>query len=137
MARSGRRRGTNDTANTNVLPPAFSIRQLSLFPLTEIEDRRRHDPDGYYRPAKDLMGRIAPLSVSADRRKPSKYQYSLKKSYPSLFEPTFQTFKYPRKVLICMRRKARKEVLHAFKKTGRRGQRKPRRNWYSSISCRS
>lgn len=46
-------------------------------------------------------------------------------------------FQHPWQVMICIRRKQRKEVLHAFKKTGSGGgkQRRPRRNFWSEVRC--
>lgn len=45
-------------------------------------------------------------------------------------------FSLPRRIEACIRRQARKEVLHAKRKTGKAGQRKPSRNFWSAISCR-
>lgn len=45
-------------------------------------------------------------------------------------------FHTPQRVALCVRRKARREVLHANRQAGRRGLRPPRRNAWSSISCR-
>lgn len=45
-------------------------------------------------------------------------------------------FGQPDRVLVCVRRSRRREVLHALNLTGRRGQRKPRFNSQSSISCK-
>lgn len=45
-------------------------------------------------------------------------------------------FSSPRRILICVRRGIRKQVLHALKKTGKRGQRRPRFNAFSRISCK-
>ena len=45
-------------------------------------------------------------------------------------------FSSPPSVAICVRRKQRREVMFALKKSGKRGQRRPRRSWYSSIKCR-
>lgn len=131
MARSGGRRGTKDTTN-RMLPPSLSTKQLDLFRPIVADDRRFHHPDGLYRPAKDVLGNVPRVVV---RRKSDKYQYSLKKSFPALYEPDFQAFAVPDRVLICVRRKRRKEVLHALKKTGKGGQKRPRRNWYSDVTC--
>lgn len=44
-------------------------------------------------------------------------------------------FKIPNQVMICVRRKTRKEVMHAKRHAGKGGHRKPRRNFWSRISC--
>lgn len=54
----------------------------------------------------------------------------------ALHTPGTLSFAAPDKVLVCVRRRRRKEVLFAKNKAGKRGQRKPRRNYWSSISCR-
>jgi len=41
----------------------------------------------------------------------------------------------PLKPLICAKRQIRKEVLHAFKKTGKSGQKRPRYTEHSDIHC--
>lgn len=43
----------------------------------------------------------------------------------------------PNKVIMCVRRQQRKEVLHALRKTGRgQARRKPRRTWRSDVHCK-
>lgn len=49
-------------------------------------------------------------------------------------------FDDPRRVMICVRRQRRKEVMHALRFAGGRGRRRttfrqPRRNYYSGIDC--
>jgi len=46
------------------------------------------------------------------------------------------SFAQPRQVTICLRRKVRKEVMHALNHAGKGGrQRKRRRNFWSDVSC--
>lgn len=45
-------------------------------------------------------------------------------------------FNVPRRIEMCIRRAVRARVLHARRKTGKVGQRRPRRNFWSAISCR-
>lgn len=52
-----------------------------------------------------------------------------------LFRPTIQlSFMHPKFTAICHRRRARREVMHAFGKAGGRT-RKPRRNLNSNVWC--
>lgn len=100
-------------------------------PLTLFEDRRLHHPEQAQRPALSFRGAKHTLSVTTNTPK----------KIIGRFGDRSQTkgtviFSAPKSVLVCVRRKTRKEVLHAFKKTGRAGQKKPRRNWLSSISCK-
>lgn len=46
------------------------------------------------------------------------------------------TFESPKTAMVCVRRQERRQVLHAFKKTGRGGGRKPRWNFNSNIRCK-
>lgn len=47
------------------------------------------------------------------------------------------SFRSPKFVAVCVRRNARKEVLHALGKTGKGGgfKKKPRRNYWSNVRC--
>lgn len=96
--------------------PVFTT-QLSL-PLTEVEDRRVFHPSGPVRPALNRNGRQHQLKASG-----------------TLYHPR-AGFQDEHRVLVCVRRKQREEVLHAKRKTGKKGQRKPRFNYYSSITCK-
>lgn len=44
-------------------------------------------------------------------------------------------FDSPHRVIICLRRKIRKHVLHALGKTGKGGQKRPIRTQYSKFHC--
>lgn len=138
--RSKRGRGNYPTANPRLplsqTPPLATMRarQISLFPdLTEIEDRRRWHPLGAHAPAAGLSKPRHRLKMS-EPLPPNRDPFgdTLRKRGSS---PTI-AFSVPTPVAICVRRKQRKEVLHALKKTGKTGQKRPRRSYYSSISCR-
>lgn len=91
--------------------------------LTEIEDRRSHHPLGVHRPARQDTGHpVKPHKVA----KPTKFRQ---------LSAGFQ-FAQPERTLICVRRKQRKEVLFAKRKTGKGvRRRRPRRTWLSNIGC--
>lgn len=120
-------RGTPRTANLRLplayqqffpRPQVFAF-QPSL-PFTEIEDRRVFHPSGPVRPALNKNGR----------------QHTLKASgAPALFSPRVG-FEDAQRVLVCVRRKTRKEVLHARRKTGKKGQKSPNFNFLSSLTCK-
>lgn len=98
--------------------------------LTAISDRRRFHPDGEARPAP---------SFKKSRHRLTERSYNRPKAGKKYKTQSFVTkigFEEPEKVLVCVRRKIREEVLHAFKKTGRRGQKRKKFNFYSSISCK-
>jgi len=98
-------------------------------PLRGVEDRREYHPLGPVRPAKTLSGHsVKPVQVKKMKKMP--------RGKTRLFLSPKVQFEAPLKTVICVRRKRRKEVLHALKKTGGgRGRKPPRRNWYSDVSC--
>lgn len=143
MARSKkRRRDTSDIATRSV---PLSVNRLvprpvlSLEPgfrraralLSEIEDRRTYHPDGPRRPARSFLRsrhRLTDLNKKAPRSRANRTALSNVSGRLA--------FQGPENVLVCVRRNMRRQVMFAKKKTGRRGQRPPRRNWFSSISCK-
>lgn len=133
-SKSRKRRDNSSIANRR-LPLSFSRPLLSPFPLIEIEDRRQWHPEGEYAPARSFSRSRHRLTLPRQRRQITR-KSSLQKVFYSQV-PSVVSFYEPLKVLICVRRSIRKEVLHALNKTGRRGQKRPRYNFYSSISCRS
>lgn len=132
----GRRRGRRQIALTPVerdvftpslTRPARLLRQVATpHDMGPIEDRRSYHPLDFFRPARTWSGQDAPPSV------PSKTP----RNKPRAFLARGLSFSVPPEVLVCVRRKQRKEVLHAFKKVGRgRGGGRKRRNWWSNIGC--
>lgn len=127
------RRDIPRIAKTRVLPPS-TIRFSPTLPLTLFEDRRQWHPMVDHRPALTFTSR--PHTLRAVEKKPTQRQS--KYGLPALSQTKATiAFGLPDKVLVCVRRKRRKEVIFAKNKAGRSGQRKPRRNWLSAISCRS
>lgn len=93
--------------------------QLNLF---EIEDRRTYHPKAEKRAARSFTR--------------AQHQLVVAPSTPKVAYPSAQVaFQAPDNVLVCVRRQRRKEVLHALQKAGKRGQKRPRRSYYSSIKC--
>lgn len=120
------RREVSSFANQR-LPTSLSVQsaQLDLIDfLRSIEDRRTYDPSGHVS-ARSFTTPHHTL-VPATTHHP----YTNKKTIPSGV-----AFKHPEEVLVCVRRKQRKEVLHAFNKTGKSGQRRPRRSRFSDVHC--
>lgn len=130
--RKRERRASADLKNLNrpltvrLLRPLPAPARFSQSPRQAVEDRRSHHPLGFFRPARQWSGHpVKPHVVS----KPTRHRAQL---------PFGLRFAVPQKTLICVRRKTRKEVLHALHKVGkgRSGFRKKRsRNFYSRISC--
>lgn len=94
-------------------------------PLSVYEDRRGYHPSGVFRPAlgtSRLAGRVKRSVVSDAFGKMVRDQLR---------------FTLPEKVVICARRKMRREVLFAERRTkSGAGARFRARNYYSDVSCR-
>jgi len=90
-------------------PLSLSVRSL--------EDRRLFHPERFRRPAASVL--------RTDR--------SVREVFRG--KRAVMMFSVPKRVSICVRRKERREVLFAKGKGGG-GKRHPRRNYWSSVSCR-
>lgn len=104
---------TNDTLRS--LPNRSPL----PFDLSVIEDLRQ------FHPRPDLVS-PRPLLTFPKPRVVARQAYK---------KPTVLGFDVPANVLVCVRRKMRKEVLHAFNKAGKGGQKRPRRNRFSDLRC--
>lgn len=89
-------------------------------PLSLLEDRRRYHPAGPLRRPLALPQRAAQVVVRRNRS----FRY-----------PDVLRFEAPRRVVMCVRRKERREVIFAKRKFSGSGSPK-HRNYWSSISCR-
>lgn len=145
-ARAGRDHSQNYRSLTVTLPPPLPSPRLSpKAPLLEVEDRRQFHFDSAQRSAKTVLGTPAAIKVS-DAPRPGRNVPSSKKSVraqsnrygPNVHSQTKGklVFAEPDRVVVCVRRQRRKEVLFAKKRAGKSGLRKPRFNWMSKISCR-
>lgn len=124
MAR-GRRRVVSFNTNRRLLPSVYTPRRnLGVF-----EDRRFFHPEAPYAPARSFSKTRHRIVYPTPVRRVKRSAQNI--SYPS----PHVVFANSPKVLICVRRKIRKEVLHAYRKTGKVGQKRPRRNFYSDIHC--
>lgn len=141
MARGGRssnrtagRRDTSVLSLTSRLPAALP--PLALSPLSLFEDRRAWDPDPE-RGALTFGGRYARMVVHT---RPVIARANTLWS-PSAFPVGIQVpvgvrFESPFKVITCLRRKVRREIMFARNKAGRGvPKRKSRRSWRSNVVC--
>lgn len=116
-------------------------RQLDLFDvspsktrLRQYEDRRTYHPLGDVAPPKTLQGKLA--RIIANKTNHTVFEATnLKSKLPNIPSPIAVAFSQPENVLVCVRRKIRKEVLHALKLNGRNGSARSRRNSNSDIRC--
>lgn len=149
--RSGKRRVTNSNANRRLplsgddryeLSPYDRSRQMSFdfgSALRALEDRRTWHPEGPDRPFrsyKSSLHRLVVGPVSPPRRRASRLSRTRdfqREAFSTV--PARIGFERPRSVAVCVRRQQRKEVMFATRKAGRSGQKKPRWNHASRISC--
>lgn len=127
----GRKRGQREASafstGSAVLPsPVVRLALSSLQPLfQQVQDRRSFHPQGTARPPLKVSGKRTRIDV---RRKPGA-RASMRPGLSSL------SFQDPERVLVCVRRRTRRQVLFAKRKTwkGARGRRA--RNAWSRVSC--
>lgn len=91
--------------------------------LRLVEDRRQWHPDGPRRAATGF-NRWAPRIIAPGWAAVAGAAVTAKLAFAGSSA-----------VPICIRRKTRREVIFAKRKAGRRGQRRPRRSWFSKIHC--
>lgn len=94
----------------------------------QIEDRRRFHPEGGFRPALDRKMRVAKVAAQSVHNSRMRFTSPFSGVLPS-------PMKYAKRVLICVRRKVRREVLFASGGGGGRAKRSRRRNAYSGVNC--
>lgn len=117
-------------------------------PLKLIEDRRTYHPQGPNRPARSLTKANHQLKVAAPKKKPTVIRgpggapmksaarpkpFNPLRPFSSL--PATVGFRSPKQVIICLKRKVRKEVIFAKKLSGKGSRSSRRRNNWSSIRC--
>lgn len=126
------------------LPQLPSFKSTAYTPsvtnyLREIEDRRTWHPEGVSRPARSFNRSRHLLTVYKSPHKEITIQggyqspFAIKKLFDTV--PVGVQFQTPYKVLICVRRQQRKEVMFAKNKAGRGGQKSPIYSEYSSVRC--
>lgn len=144
MARSNSKKGRVNYSNAKRSLPLsdFSIPspkpiRFTIKPLQAYEDRRQWNPEGRYAPARSFSKTRHRLMEVPARKKEVRHENTGLRPFSSNFlDPAYRIgFVEPDRVLICARRKIRREVMHATGNAGKRGQKLPRRNFYSKIKC--
>lgn len=125
---SNRRTARREVFNSN---PFANLLPRSPARYYSINDFRTFHPEGALRPHLRPSGRTARFSRPTVRLSSGASPRRLNRALQShqLY------FSAPKSVITCVRRKQRKEVMHALGKAGRRGQRRPRRSERSQIIC--
>lgn len=147
------RRFASAKTNANLLPLQLSIQALSAHrprtTLSMYEDRRRFHPAGVSRPLIGLT-EARPRVVANDypvewpevtpdiwrKLAPKKSIDWKKQAQESLrFSPVPLSWEDPWRTIICLKRKIRREVMHALGMAGKTGFKKPKFTQYSYVRC--
>lgn len=115
--------------------PAPPVRVVALKPDRD-SDRRFWAPDPVSRDVTGRQARIvhkvtAPKTVHRAGGKLLQSGYRVNR----WLENAQASYAEPRKAFICLRRKARREILFALKRTGKGARSPKRRNQWSDVSC--
>lgn len=123
--RSDRIRSTPDSLSGLLTPERFltGLDQARAL-IRSIEDRRLFHPERDYRPALSF-GRRSTLVISSSAGIAGRQNVL----------PARVRFDVPEKVAKCVRRKERREVLFAKRKTRKGAGSRRRRDWWSDVSC--
>lgn len=113
-------RGLNTTSKAPLSAPYFSHTRSSLGYFQE--DRRNYNPEPHK------------LWKTSNKKAKTVTKTPINNLTNSMLRE-INTFQDPKRVLVCLRRKQRKEILFAINRTGS-GNRKPRRTSTSNISCK-
>lgn len=135
---------TSELDELLAVPGPTPLVPLSPFDLT-LDDNRTYHPDGNFRTPSMLNPYEPEIEVyEQTKRRPaglrSNQSYRQTRPYGRATQnqqalSQSVAFRDGSRVAVCVRRKQRKEVLHALRKTGG-GSRKPRRyNRYSQVKC--
>lgn len=116
------RTGQRDLSTRSLTVPVAAP-PIKPVTLALIEDRRTFHPARYLRGAQTLGGKFNAEVVA----RPAKLTRSV---------PAHIGFRAPARVVLCVRRRQRKEVLFALRKTRKgAGARRRRRNIWSGVRC--
>lgn len=152
MARNKRKRNRDErdtpaiandpVARPSAPPDDYARRYAPRF--TDIEDRRHFHPERF-EPFKSKTGATAQLRTRDPRKAVVRniakrlWDRSIigRAQRSSPLDRALRIFNEPGRVLVCVRRQRRKEVLHSLKKTGAGGRRnrKPKRTERSYYQC--
>lgn len=118
------RRTTLRSANHRLPMPSFPDIPLRLSEIADFRSLRSVLPPTPFTTTRKVA-RLVPTTrtVSHKKARAAKTPFSA------------VAFEQPHNTLVCIRRSRRKEILHALKKTGRKGQKRPRRSAFSDIHC--
>lgn len=113
-----------------------SLLKRVYLPVSQLEDRRVFHPERAARVPRTLEGRPVHVRVKNPPRPEGIGGGFGERFAAAAAVPFGLSFADASRVVVCTRRKARREVLHANGVAGRRGLKPPRFNFWSKISCK-
>jgi hypothetical protein len=122
-------RGTRATTSRRLRLPSAKRTDS----LREFEDRREWHPQGPTRPVRSFSKVTEYVQDNELHRGRGRADGIRVKPYS---DPARMAFRRPKEVPVCVRRKVRKEVIHANGNAGKTGQRRPRWNRNSKVRCK-
>lgn len=122
-------RVTTANANRRLQRPAMTPSLNFGGPVFLLEDRRQFHPDGPFNSARGFTTTASTPTL----REPYSVGGNTFRPYNSQTKATI-AYKAPSDVAVCIRRKRRKEIMHAIGAAGGKV-RKPRRNYLSDQRC--
>lgn len=115
-----------------LLSKYYPVHRRSSY-LRSIEDRRYFYPERFSEPARSTSSQNHRLKVYVPPAPAS--QWIGKPTYSYAAPPVRVGFMNPSRVMVCVRRAQRKEVLFALGRSGRNGQKRHRMSDYSDVHC--
>lgn len=91
-----------------------------------VEDRRHFHPEGAFAP---------PLSFGFPKSRLVVRNANNVRKVTPFKVPVLKAFSVPKRVAVCVRRKERREVIHAKRLTAKGAGGSKRRNFWSDVSC--
>lgn len=147
MARRNRSKDSTERVlsnNATAIRAVLGADEISGFatfspqPLSQVEDYRVWHPEGDWRPPQTVFGNPARWRVSGVKGRAADSD-ALPSRIGGLLASLGrkQYFADPRRVVLCVRRRRRRAVLHALGKVGRGfgGKRLRKLTWRSAIGC--
>ena len=141
-----RTRGTTATANSGAYlgpatTPVLLRSALSRKPLNLYEDRRFYHPEGIFAWPQSLVSKVPRVDETDFERwkrisKPKRRLNWAEESRKSLVRARIRIgWDNPWKMIICLKRKVRREVMHAMGLAGASRFKKPRWTQFSYVRC--
>lgn len=141
-SRSSTRDNTTHIASRNTPKSPYNLTWVDPAALEDINyDRRRWRPDESTRPPSFKNNAVRVVDTIIKIKNIPRRLHGKRNRFNPFYQArsairTRLGFSVSRRLEMCIRRSARKEVMHAKKHAGKAGQRRPSRNFWSAISCR-